>query len=62
MNCIRSISFFIIIKGQPTGSFSPNRGIGQGDPLSPYILILCVEVLYGGLSGYQSSWDVDDAS
>ena len=32
--------------GQSTGYFNLERGARQGDPLSPYILILCLEVLF----------------
>jgi hypothetical protein len=43
--CIFSSSFFILINGSPFGLFSPKRGFRQGDPLSPFLLILGFEVL-----------------
>ena len=45
MTCVRMVTYSILIKGQPYGSIQPTRGIRQGDPLSPYFFILCVEGL-----------------
>lgn len=47
MQCIKTVSYSFLINGSAQGLVKPKRGIRQGDPLSPYIFILCSEVVSG---------------
>ena len=38
-----SFSFSIRINGKTYGNICPSRDLRQGDPLSPYLLLLCEE-------------------
>lgn len=49
MACITSTSMRVLWKGETTDTFIPSRGICQGDPLSPYIFVLCIEHLSHGI-------------
>lgn len=53
MQCVTTVNYSYLLNGTAQGSVIPGRGIRQGDPLSPYLFILCSEVLSGLLNKAQ---------
>jgi hypothetical protein len=65
MSCVRSVTYSILINGQPHGNIIHFRGVRQDDPLSPYLFVICVEAMSfmfhqaereGGITGISITW------
>ena len=58
MLCVTSISYSILVNGEPKRMIIPSRGIRQGDPLSPFLFLLCTEGLHGLISKAVEQGDI----
>ena len=47
MTCITSVSYSVLLNGEPIGNIKPSRGLHKGNPLSPYLFLICAMGLQG---------------
>ena len=62
MHCITTVMYSILIYGMAYGCITPSRGLRQGDPLSTYLFILCVECLSSLINQATRTRELNDIS
>uniref|UniRef100_A0A2N9HZ73 Reverse transcriptase domain-containing protein n=1 Tax=Fagus sylvatica TaxID=28930 RepID=A0A2N9HZ73_FAGSY len=62
MECITTVSYSLLINGEPTGHITLSRGLRQGDPISPYLFLICAEGLNGLLNKEASNGEIHGIS
>ena len=59
---VSTVSYSTLINGEPHGYIKPSRGLRQGDPLSPYLFLLCAEGLHSLLQRVKNVGDIHGVS
>lgn len=56
--CVRTVTYHFCLNDSLVGPVVPKRGLRQGDPLSPYLFLICVEGLSHSLDQVASSGSI----
>lgn len=55
MACLSTVSYAVLVNGQPGQVINPTRGLHQGDPISYYLYLICAESLSSLLHKVEAS-------
>ena len=47
---VKTVTYSILVDGEPKGLINPTCGIRQADPFSPFLFLLCTKGLHGLIS------------
>lgn len=57
--CVTTVQYMVCLNGDSVGPIFPNRGLRQGDPLSPYLYLLCVEGLSKSMENKAANGEIN---
>ncbi|KAL9679594.1 hypothetical protein QQ045_017460 [Rhodiola kirilowii] len=55
MMCVESVTYKVKVNDIISESIKPNRGLRQGDPISPYLFLICAEWFTYAVAKYQEA-------
>lgn len=62
MTCVTSVTYSFLVNGIPTDIVTPCRWLRSGDPISPYLFLLCIEglgaLIKKAITQREYSWDM----
>uniref|UniRef100_A0A803NJ19 Reverse transcriptase domain-containing protein n=1 Tax=Cannabis sativa TaxID=3483 RepID=A0A803NJ19_CANSA len=58
MGCVMTPEYAFLVNGRPRGRVIPSRGLQQGCPVSPYLILFCVEALSSLISQAESQFEL----
>lgn len=53
--CVTTVTYSFLHNGKVFGDIQPQRGVLQGDPISPFLYILCVKGLSALMQRYEEN-------
>lgn len=62
MMCVETVDYSVIVNYELVGPIIPGRGLTRGDPLFPYLFILCAEGLSALIRKAERSGDLHGVS
>jgi hypothetical protein len=58
INLVTTVSYSVKVSGELTNEITPGRGLRQGDPLSPYLFLICAEAFSCLLNAAEDKGDI----
>ena len=58
MICVKTVTYSILVNREPKGFIQPFKRIRQGNPLSPFLFLLCTEGLNGFIKHVEMNGDI----